>query len=210
MSSEQAAAEEEVTSTSPEPDASASAAEATSAAAPAKRGLPGSPRVWLFGAGGFALAAFVVAVVFGIMWWVAGTGDNAALAQSRDDVVKAGANAVKAYTEVDYEHLDDVFNRQKSVSDSDMAKQIDQLKPTYGKALTDAKTKVTTTVQDIAVEELDDHEGKASFLAAITTNVTQGAQTSAKALRLEVSMTRVGNDWKLSGIDNVPLVAAGQ
>ncbi|MEV0065331.1 hypothetical protein [Amycolatopsis sp. NPDC050768] len=210
MSSEQAAAEEGVTSSPPEAPASASDTASTGAASPAKRSLPGSPRVWLFGAGAFALAAFVVAVVFGIMWWVAGTGENAALAQSRDDVVKAGANAVKAYTEVDYQNLDAVFARQKSVSDDDMAKQIDQLKPTYGKALTDAKTKVTTTVQDIAVEELDDHEGKASFLAAITTDVTQGAQSSAKALRLEVSMTRVGNDWKLSGIDNVPLVASGQ
>ncbi|MFI5605980.1 hypothetical protein [Amycolatopsis sp. NPDC051903] len=205
MSSEQAA-EEEVTSSASEP----AAVPAEPAASPPKRTLPGSPRGWLFGAGAFALAAFVVAVVFGIMWWVAGTGDNADLARSRDAVAQAGADAVKAYTEVDYQHLDDVFARQKSVSDDDMAKQIDQLKPTYGKALTDAKTKVTTTVQDIAVEELDDHEGKASFLAAITTDVTQGTQTSSKALRLEVSMTRVGNVWKLSGIDNVPLVAAGQ
>lgn len=200
MSSEQAAGEEEVTAAAPEPDE----------ASPRGRALPGSPRTWLLGAGAFALAAFVVAVVFGIMWWVAGTGDNAALAKARDAVEDAGRNAVKAYTEVDYQHLDDVFARQKAVSDDDMAKQIDQLKPTYGKALTDAKTKVTTTVQDIAVEELDDHEGKASFLAAITTDVSQGDKTASKALRLEVSMTRVGSDWKLSGIDNVPLVAAGQ
>ncbi|HWD04236.1 MAG TPA: hypothetical protein VG674_17500 [Amycolatopsis sp.] len=206
MSSEQAAGEEEVAAAAPEPDE----APAERAASPGKRTLPGSPRTWLLGAGAFALAAFVVAVVFGIMWWVAGTGDNAALAKARDAVEDAGRNAVKAYTEVDYQHLDDVFARQKAVSDADMAKQIDQLKPTYGKALTDAKTKVTTTVQDIAVEELDDHEGKASFLAAITTDVSQGDKTASKALRLEVSMTRVGNDWKLSGIDNVPLVAPGQ
>ncbi|MGH8919238.1 MAG: hypothetical protein ACRD0H_13080 [Actinomycetes bacterium] len=183
----------------------------TPSAAPSPRALlPGSPRVWLFGGGAFALAALVVAVVFGIMWWSAATGDNAGLAKSRDDVVKQGTAAVKAYTEVDYTHLDDYFANQKSVSNDDMAKQIEAARPNYSKALTDQKVKVSTTVQDIAVEELDDHEGKASFLAAITTMNSAGGQTASKAIRLEVSMVRVGSDWKLSGIDNVPLVAAGQ
>jgi Mce-associated membrane protein len=184
--------------------------EVTASAAPSHRALPGSPRIWLYGAGAFALAALVVAVVFGIMWWSAATGDNAALAQSRDDVVKQGTAAVKAYTEVDYTHLDDYFANQKAVSNDDMSKQIDAARPNYSKALTDQKVKVSTTVQDIAVEELDDHQGKASFLAAITTMNSAGGQTASKAIRLEVSMVRVGSDWKLSGIDNVPLVAAGQ
>ncbi|WP_410604417.1 hypothetical protein [Amycolatopsis sp. lyj-90] len=167
-------------------------------------------RTLVLGAAAFALAAFVAAAIFGVQWAVAASDDNADLARSRDDVVKAGGTAIKAYTEVDFEKLDEFFNRQKAVSDEKMGQQLAQLEPTYRKALGDAKTKVATTIQDIAVEELDDHEGKASFLAAITTQVTQGDKASSKALRLEVSMTRVGDEWKLSGIDNVPLVAAGQ
>ncbi|WET80253.1 hypothetical protein P3102_03100 [Amycolatopsis sp. QT-25] len=167
-------------------------------------------RTLVLGAAAFALAAFVAAVIFGVMWAVAEADDNADLARSRDEVIKAGGTAIKAYTEVDFENLNDFFERQKAVSDDKMAEQLKQLEPTYRKALGDAKTKVVTTIQDIAVEELDDHEGKASFLAAISTQVTQGDKASSKALRLEVSMTRVGDEWKLSGIDNVPLVAAGQ
>lgn len=167
-------------------------------------------RTLVLGAAAFALAAFAAAAIFGIQWAVASSDDNADLAHSRDEVVKAGGSAIKAYTEVDFENLDEFFNRQKAVSDDKMSQQLAQLEPTYRKALGDAKTKVATTIQDIAVEELDDHEGKASFLAAITTQVTQGDKSSSKALRLEVSMTRVGEEWKLSGIDNVPLVAAGQ
>ncbi|MFF0147209.1 Mce-associated membrane protein [Amycolatopsis sulphurea] len=178
--------------------------------APARRKLPGSLRAWLFGTGAFALAAFVVAVVFGVLWWSSATGGDAGLARSRDAVAQAGTDAVLAYTEVDYQHLDDYFTRQKEVSTSDMAQQIDRARPNYAKALTDQKVKVTTSVQDLAVEELDDHEGKAGFLAAITTDTDAGGQHGTKALRLEVSMTRVGDVWKLSGIDNVPLVAAGQ
>jgi Mce-associated membrane protein len=167
-------------------------------------------RTLVLGAAAFACAALIAAIVFGIQWWVAAGDDNAALAKSRDAVAKAGTAAIKAYTEVDYQHLDDYFNRQKSVSDDQMAQQISASQATFSKAISDAKTKVTTDVRDVAVEELDDHEGKASFLAAIYTHVTQGDKSSWKALRLEVSMTRVGEDWKLSGIDNVPLVAAGQ
>ncbi|MFE0023204.1 hypothetical protein [Amycolatopsis sp. NPDC059021] len=178
------------------------------AATPAGRRPPS--RLLVGGAAAFALAALIVAAVFGVRWWVVASGDNADLARSRDAVVRAGATAIKAYTEVDYQNLDKFFNQQKAVSSDEMAKQLSQLEPTYRKALTEAKTKVSTTVQDIGVEELDDHQGKASFLAAISTQVTQGDKSSAKALRLEVSMTRVGQDWKLSGIDNVPLVAAGQ
>ena len=167
-------------------------------------------RTLVLGAALFALAGLIAAAVFGVMWWAAAADDNATLANSRDAVAKAGVSAIKAYTEVDFEHLDDFFGRQKAVSDDKMGQQLAQLEPTYRKALTDAKTKVTTNVFDVAVEELDDHEGKASFLAAITTHVTQGDKSSDKPLRLEVSMTRVGEEWKLSGIDNVPLVAAGQ
>ncbi|MFJ1762191.1 hypothetical protein ACIOD2_17835 [Amycolatopsis sp. NPDC088138] len=169
-----------------------------------------SSRILVLGAAALALAALIAAILFGVLWWVAANDDNAGLAASREAVVKAGTNALKAYTEVDYQDLDGFFARQKSVSDATMSQQIDQSAPTFRKALSDAKTKVTTDVQDIAVEELDDHEGKASFLAAIATTVTQGDKSSAKPLRLEVSMTRVGDDWKLSGIDSVPLVAAGQ
>ncbi|WP_037360197.1 MULTISPECIES: hypothetical protein [Amycolatopsis] len=202
MSAEHAVAEEEVTADTPEP--------ATAVAAKEKWTLPGSPRVWLFGSGAFALAALVVAIVFGIMWLVAEMDGDRGLASARDDVLKDGAAAVLAYTQVDYQHLDTYFQQQKDVSSDDMAKQIEQAQPNYSKALTDQKVKVTTTIQDIAVEELNDHDGKASFLAAISTDTSAGGKNATKALRLEVQMTRVDGKWKLSGIDQVPLVAAGK
>jgi Mce-associated membrane protein len=176
---------------------------------------PKQPSRWvLLGSAAFALAALVAAAIFGIQWWVSASNDNAGLASARESVVRAGGAAIKAYTEVDYTDLDGFFARQKAISDSAMADQLAQAEPSFRKALADAKTKVTTTIQDIAVEELNDHEGKASFLAAISTKVDQGAQSSVKSLRLEVQMSRADDNgkqvWKLSGISNVPLVAAGQ
>jgi Mce-associated membrane protein len=160
---------------------------------------------------GLSAAALIVAAVFGIQWWVAAGNDNLALAQAREQVVRDGGVAVKAYTELDYTNPDAYFQKVLAVSTSDMQNLMKNSEQSYRQSMTDAKTKVTTTVQDIGVEELDDHGGKASFLAAVSTLVTVGTQQPvAKPLRLEVQMTRVGQDWKVSGISSVPLVSSGQ
>ncbi|NIH82706.1 hypothetical protein [Amycolatopsis viridis] len=182
-------------------------------------GVPGPPaedpaaeatrsRYLVLGSAALAAAALVVAAIFGIQWWVASADDNLALAQARDDVTKAGTTAVKAYTELDYTNPDAYFAQQKAVSTQELADQISATEQNYRQAMADARTKVTTTVQDVGVEELNLHEGKASVLAAISTTITkEGAQPAAKSLRLEVQMTRVGDDWKVSGIGSVPLVS---
>jgi Mce-associated membrane protein len=163
---------------------------------------PRLPRWALLGSAAFALAGLVAAAVFGIQWWVSANNGNASLAAAREDVVRVGGAAVKAYTEVDYKDLNGFFARQKAVSDPNM------------QALGDAQTTVATTIQDIAVEELNEHEGKASFLVAISTEVTKGTAHSVKPLRLEVQMSRIAENgqqvWKLSSIGDVPLVAASQ
>ncbi|SFJ14870.1 hypothetical protein [Amycolatopsis sacchari] len=168
-------------------------------------------RYLLWGSAALAAAALIVAAVFGIQWWSASGDDDVALAKARDDVSRQGAVAVKAFTELDYTNPDAYFQRQLDVSTPEYQTQIKNTEQTYRQAMTDAKTKVTTTVQDIGVEELDNHQGKASFLAAIVTQVTkEGQQPVAKPLRLEVQLTRVGQDWKVSQIGSVPLVSSGQ
>ncbi|PXY32168.1 hypothetical protein [Prauserella muralis] len=172
------------------------------------------PRWLVLGSAALAAAAFVVAVTFGIMWWAASSDDTANIAAARENVVRAAGNAVTAYTELDYENLDAYFSRQKEVTTGDLLNQINQSEKTYRKAIEDAKTKVVSTVQDVAVEELNEHEGKASALAMVKTQVKQGDNEGTKVLRLEVEMTRVddGGDqvWKLSGIGEVPVAGTGQ
>lgn len=172
------------------------------------------PRWLVLGSAALAVAAFVVAATFGIMWWVASSDDAADVAAAREDVVRAASRSVMAYTELDYENLDAYFGRQKEVTTGDLLKQISQSEKTYRKAIEDAKTKVVSTVQDVAVEELNAHEGKASALAMVRTKVTQGDNEGTKVLRLEVEMTRVDDGgqqvWKLSGIGEVPVAGTGQ
>ncbi|WP_235999435.1 hypothetical protein [Qaidamihabitans albus] len=173
-----------------------------------------APRWLLLGTAALAAASFIVAAVFGVMWWVAASDDSADIANARENVVRATGTAVKAFTELDYENPDAYFSRQKEITTGELHKQIGQSEETYRKAIAEAKTKVVSTVQDIAVEELNDHEGKASALATVSNKVTQGETESTKTLRLQVQMTRVDENgeqvWKLSSIGEVPVVGTGQ
>lgn len=173
---------------------------------------PITPKRLVLGATALALAAFIVAAVFGVMWLIASTSDSAELGSARESVRSAGREAVQAFTELDYENPDAYFRRNKEVSTPELAKQIQKSEDTYRKALSDAKTKVTTTVQDIAVQELNAHDGTATFLAVASTDITQGEKSSTKVLRLKGQMQRVDEDgtqvWKLAGISEVPIVGA--
>ncbi|MFD2397407.1 hypothetical protein ACFSVJ_12400 [Prauserella oleivorans] len=115
---------------------------------------------------------------------------------------------------MDHENLDAYFNRQKEIATGELRDQITQAEQTYRKAISEAKTKVTTTVQDVAVNELNEREGKASALATASTNVTRGQEQGTKTMRLEIQLTRVDEGgeqvWKVSQIGDVPVAATGQ
>ncbi|WP_232376374.1 hypothetical protein [Amycolatopsis aidingensis] len=214
-------AETEDTAASEEPEASedAQGTEDTGDTADAGSGQDAGrddklPKRLVFAAGALAVAALVTAGVFGVQWWSAAADDNIDLAQAREEVIRVGSSAVKAFTELDYNKPDQFFDRSVAVSTDELAEQINNARESNKKQMLEAKTVANTTVLDLAVDELNDHEGKARFLAAIQVEVTKGDQTSVKPMRIEVEMSRVdeGGDqvWKVSGISQVPVIGAGQ
>lgn len=171
----------------------------------------GFSRYSLLGSAGLAAAALIVAAVFGVQWWVASGDDDVALAQARDDVVKAGTKAVNAFIDADYTQVDAYFQRQLDISDPSYQAQLKSSQAAVRQGLIDSKTKISDTRVDIGVEELNEHDGKATFLAAVGYVVNQeGQQPVPKLERLEVGMTRVGQDWKVTGIGSVPAITSGQ
>ncbi|OZM74853.1 hypothetical protein CFN78_01150 [Amycolatopsis antarctica] len=167
-------------------------------------------RKLFIGAAALAVAAVLVAGWFGVSWWIAGSGDDAAFASTREDVVRDGTTAVKAFTELDFNNPDQFFDNAINSSIGDPQQQMQDTRETGKKTMVDAKSQATTKVLDLAVDELDDRAGKARFLAAIQVTVKQGEQSSVKPLRLEVEMTRVDDSWKLSQIGPVPVIGGGQ
>ncbi|GAA1207083.1 hypothetical protein [Prauserella alba] len=193
-----------------ETDESAADGEAADGEAGPGRSAP--PRWAVLGAAAFATAALVVAAVFGVWWLVSATGDDAEVAAQRQDVTRVAGQAVTAFTELDHTKLDEYFSRQKELSTGELANQIKQAEKTYREAITKAKSKVTTTVHDVAVSELNEREGKASAIVAASADIKRGDQEGMKTMRLEVQLSRDGQDgpWKVSQIGDVPVTGGGQ
>lgn len=168
------------------------------------------PKRLVLGAAALALAAFIVAAVFGVLWFISATGDKAELASARQSVVGAANEAVQAITEVDYRHPEEFIQNIEAISTKKFAQSLSQTEKRLREALSQAKTSVRTDVLDVAVQELNDHEGTATFLAVIKTNITQGDKSRPKLMRLQGKMKRVSAEgsqaWKLSDIGQVPVV----
>lgn len=171
------------------------------------------PKRALLGSAALALAAFIVAAVFGVLWLVTGTGEQAELASARNAVADSARDAVQAVTEVDYQNPDRFFERSRAVSTEAFGKQLTQAEDSLRKALAQAKTKVETSVTDVAVQELNARKGTATVLAVANTDITQGDRNATKVLRLQGQMERVstggGKEWKLAGLSEVPVVGSG-
>lgn len=179
----------------------------------------GPSRVLVFLGLALALASLVVAVVFGVMWRSAAGSDDVRIAESREAVVAAAGTAVVAFTGLDSEQPDEYFRRQKEIATGDLLKEIEATEQQYREAISQAKTTVDAQVADVAVEELNVHEGKALALAVVELTITQEKDSGTKTLRMQLHLERDrgGADsdgsseqaWKVSGISPVEYGASG-
>lgn len=153
-----------------------------------------------------AAVAFAAAILFGVLWWSSASGDDAEVAQARDEAVAAATGAIGAFTQYDFKKPDEYTNNQLAVSTSDWQKQIKPNTKAIRDFIVKNKLVATTKVLGIGVEELNAHEGKASIIAAIEAHLVQGKESGDKKIRVEMQMTRVGDEWKVAGFEQVPIV----
>lgn len=160
------------------------------------------------------VAGLIVAVLFGVLWWSSATGDEARIAEERDAVVAASESALRAYTEFDHENPQEYKENQLAVSNDEMQDQIEASWADLEEFIVENEQSVHTTVFDVAVDDLDVHEGVASVIGSLEVEVGQAGQVGTNRLRVQTEMERVeenGNQqWKLAGIDQVPVIPQGQ
>lgn len=160
-----------------------------------------TPRKVFVGALVLSLVTFVVMAVFGVLWWTSATGEESDVASARDEVVQQAAEGVKAITEFDYRDLDGAKNRQLAVATDEMRAQIEQAWKSRERGdLEKNKRSATTTIFDIAVDELNVREGKAKVLAAVEVKITDTKDNGVQRLRFQADMERVDDVWKLAAI----------
>lgn len=151
---------------------------------------PGPSRLLVLLGAALTTASLVVAVAFGMMWQSAAGSDDVRIAESREAVVGAAGAAVVAFTALDSEKPDEYFQRQKDIATGDLLKEIEATEQQFHEAISKAKTTVDAQVADVAVEELNIHEGKALALAVVELTITQEKDSGTKTLRMQLHLER--------------------
>ncbi|WP_298179036.1 hypothetical protein [Saccharomonospora sp.] len=177
----------------------------------------GPPRPLMFATAALASAALVVAIVFGVMWQSAASSDELEIAQARDEVSAAANRAAAVFLEFDHTRSDELLAERKKLSTDAMSAEIDETEKEWRESIEKAQLKTVTTVQDVAVEELNVHEGKARALAVVQIEVTnaQGSFGNVERLQLELERDQQGDgsdedrQWKVSALANVQYGASG-
>jgi Mce-associated membrane protein len=158
-------------------------------------------------------AALVPAVItascagwFGWSWYRAAHDDSLRYSQTRDEVLRAGEQAVQNLNTLDYRDVDRGLNTWQDSSAGELHQQITQGREQFEQQVRQAKTISTARILEGAVTELDDRAGKAGVIVAVQITVTPptGSPTT-KQSRLLGQLTRTPSGWKLTALGQAPI-----
>ncbi|MGV9883615.1 hypothetical protein [Streptomyces sp. NPDC003006] len=152
-------------------------------------------------------AAFALgfAVWTGSSWYVAAHDDSAAFAQTRDEVLAAGEQAVQNMNTLDHRDLEHGLDTWEQSATGDLLDELRKGRPGFEKQVRTARTVTTAEVLSGAVTELDERGGRAGVLIAVRITVDPPKKKpSTKESRLLGELTRTDEGWKLSGLGQAP------
>lgn len=142
----------------------------------------------------------------GWSWYQAANDEELAYAQTRDEALRVGREHVAQLTTLDYHDVDAGIDRWLAVSTGPLHDELAGTDEQTRQVLADGGTVATGKVLDAAISELDQRAGTAKLLASVEITVaTEGADEATKRNRFVAQLTRTGDGWKLSAMDQVPL-----
>jgi Mce-associated membrane protein len=157
-----------------------------------------------------AVVLVVLAAAFagwaGWTWWRADADESLSYAQARDEVLAAGRADVALLTTLDSSDVDGGIDRWLTVSTGSLRDELAATDAKTRQTLRQGGTVATGRVLDAAVSELDTRTGTAKLLVSveIATSV-RGGEPATKRNRFVAGLTRTGDRWLLSALDQVPL-----
>ncbi|WP_051386036.1 hypothetical protein [Actinokineospora inagensis] len=147
---------------------------------------------------------------FGFAWLRAYNNDDLDVARTRDEAARVAGAALVTVSTLDYRHVDQDLDRWINASTGALHDDFVNRRATSKTTLEQAKTTTTASVLKIAVTDLRDREGTATVIAALKVDVTpEGKQATPKYLRLQATVVRTDQGWKLSDVTPVPFTPAG-
>lgn len=136
--------------------------------------------------------------------------DAASFAQTRDDALAAGEQAVQNMNTLDHRSLEKGLDSWEQSTTGDLHSQLVDGRDAFAEQIAAAKTVSTAKVLSGAVTELDQRAGRAGVMVAIRVTVTAPkGEPAVKESRLLGSLTRTAGGWKLSALGQAPVGGTG-
>lgn len=154
-------------------------------------------------------AVAVAALLCGLAAWsyarAAGDGSRA-YAETRDDALDAGRGHLARLSSVDAAHPDAARTQWLDATTGDLHEQLKKAGPRKDTGTASARA----TVTDIALTALDDRAGTARLIATVRVETTprDGRPTGTDRKRLEATLTRTGDGWKVTALTAVPVAGS--
>jgi Mce-associated membrane protein len=156
------------------------------------------------------LAASVLFAAFGGWYWLSAPRVSSQ-AQLRDQALRFGEQAVLNFNTLDYRHVDAGLDLWLQSSTGSLHASILAGRASFEQQIVKAQTTTTARILDAALTSLNVGGGRATIIVAIQLTVTPPkGPASTKQSRLEGTLVRTSSGWKLSGLTQVPVSAAGQ
>lgn len=142
----------------------------------------------------------------GVSRYQASHDDSAAYAQTRDDALAAGEQAVQNMNTLDHQKLAKGLDSWEDSTTGDLHQQLVDGRDAFVKQIREAKTVSTAKVLSGAVTELDDRAGRAGVMVALRVTVTAPkGKPAVKESRMLGQLTRTSEGWKLSALGQAPV-----
>lgn len=131
--------------------------------------------------------------------------DTIAVKTARDEAHEAARTAVVTMNTLDYREADAGLDAWEAASTGELHDEIVRTRAESRRAIVDAKSVTKATVLSSAVEAVDDRAGTATVLAAVRVTVsTAGNEPTDKYQRLQCTLLRTEQGWKLDSLGQVP------
>lgn len=145
--------------------------------------------------------AVVAAVWAGWSWWSAAHSPSVSRAGDRDAVLTAAGDALVALNTVDYHDPDPAFAHWLDVTTGQLNKSLSGDKQTQLSRAASSKTVATASVNQAAVEQLDDVAGTARVLVVLDVRLsTNDAPAEPSRARLIAGLQRTDGGWKVGTV----------
>jgi Mce-associated membrane protein len=153
------------------------------------------------------LAAVVVFSAWAGWYWLSAPRASAA-AESRDQALREGEQAVLNFNTLDYRTVSQGLNLWEQSSTGPLRAEIASGRSAFEQQIKQAKSVTTAKILDAALSALNARAGTATIIVAMQITVTPAHGAGAtKQSRQEGVLSRTASGWKLSSLGQVPVRA---